>query len=245
MRRVFLATALLVDLSCGKNPARSSSDEERAAESRILASTRPDQDKAKASKQEKVPSPSKAPQKSVHDVFSMGGYRVDLSSKEGHCYAEIYAHGDPIYGPNLRIPLGMKAPCFVRRRVQPMPSKAGSKTQDRLTPLGGPYLYRHKKGSSRLIVTMLIGEPLSAMTLDFKAPSSALRCGQKWVYFSEHAGQFGISEPRVTKTGVCALKVYIDHMKIWGFDRSYLGDKHFSLPKPAKGRVILDDQKGR
>lgn len=238
MKYLVLTTVIFVSAGCGTQAHRPSNHEAASApnpsptEPQSRAPTKHLEYRGEA-------------QKIVHDVFPMGPYRVDLSSQGGHCHAEVYAFGDPFYGPNLQIPLGMKAPCFVRRQVLPMPSNEDSGAHAHQASLGGPYLYRHKKGSVEILVTMLIGDPISVTTIDFKEPPKSLRCGQKWVYFSEQNGSFGISEAKIAEKGICALKAYIDHMKRWGFDPSYLGDKKFPLPKRAKGRVHLDDSRAK
>lgn len=180
-------------------------------------------------------------EKEIHDVFSLGEYRVDLISQRGMCYAEIYGFGDPVYGPNLKIPLAMKKPCFVRRRVwctSKGKSKSGSKCA---SPLGSAYAYLHKDGSSDFLVTMLIGEPLASFKIGHQLPSTSLRCGQKWLYFGVQDGVFSVSAPKETESGICALKFYLEHMQKWGIDQGSVGGKKFEFPSRPKGRVRVGD----
>lgn len=180
--------------------------------------------------------------KQVHDVFSMGPYRVDLVSQEGKCFAEVYGHGDPIYGPNLTVPLELNAPCFVKRRVLTFAQTARSRSKP-TSPLGGAFIHRQRDGSAEVLVTMLIGEPLAPNLLKPVKTRAQLRCGHKWVYFSVRSGTFRVSDPKTSDEGFCALKGYIDHMREGAFDLGQLGDRTFKLPPEAKGRVLLPPQK--
>lgn len=179
--------------------------------------------------------------KKVHDVFSMGPYRVDLISLKEECYAEIYGYGDPAHGPNLSIPLKIKEPCFVRRRVL---RSAPEKTDSRLkitSPLGGAHIFRQKDGSSELLVTMVVGQSATSNGLDYVQPLTSLRCGRNWVFFSARGDIFRVSTPKTSEKDFCALRVYVDRIYDGGFDQAQLGEKEFKLPKKTTGRVTLDD----
>lgn len=186
--------------------------------------------------------------KKVHDVFPMGSYRVDLTSQKGACFAEVYASIEPSYGPDLRIPLEMNAPCFVRRRVLGFRGKKTSDSGPGSFGLGGPYVYRHKRGEGQVLVTVLIGEPVVPTRIDSPVEPASLRCGQKWLYLSERKGVFSVSTPKNSDHGVCALKLYLKPVLSWGFDRDYGEDKRFPLPPKVKGKIILapdlESQKG-
>lgn len=186
--------------------------------------------------------------KKVHDVFPMGPYRVDLTSEKGACFAEVYASTEPSYGPDLRIPLEMNAPCFVRRRVLGFRGKKTSNSGPGSFGLGGPYVYRHKGGEGQALVTVLIGESVVPTRIDSPVEPASLRCGQKWLYLSEQKGVFSVSTPKNSDHGVCALKLYLKPVLSWGFDRDYGEDKRFPLPPKVKGKIILapdlESQKG-
>lgn len=180
--------------------------------------------------------------KQIHDVFAMGIYRVDLISKKGLCYAEIYSSGDPAVGPNLVIPLEMMKPCFVRRRVLCIPPRASSSQRNCASPLGSAHTYRHKVGSSDFLVTMLIGEPMSPLEENHLRPANPLRCGKQWIYFGVQNGVFSVGKPKKSESGICALKVYVEHMQKWGVDEKYVGGKKFKLPKRPGGSVSHGEQ---
>lgn len=233
--RTRLIVAALVGFSCGEKSDRVPADESEAIARKEIS-------KFPIGEHERgLDSQSVAHRKQVHDVFAMGDYRVDLISKKGNCYAEVYSDADPSYGPSLSIPLEMKAPCFVRRRVLRFPVKSRSKAHPGDSPLGGAYVYRHGKASAQTLVTVLIGEPLSFTNLDAISLPVSLRCGQSWLYLSVQNEVFRVSSPKRAEPGVCALKVYPGSMHAWGFDRSYRSDKSFPLPPKVGGKIILDD----
>lgn len=166
-------------------------------------------------------------------------HSVDLISRKGICFAEIYGGGNPAQGPKLIIPLEMQEPCFVRRRVLCTATEGARSRSNCASPLGGAHIYRHKSSSSTLLITMLIGSPVSSSQLSHSPTSTSLRCGDKWVYFSESNGTFTVSKPKKSENGICALKVYIEHMQHWGFDQSDVRGKRYQFPKRPKGRVRI------
>lgn len=230
---------VFVVMSCGGKK-----EEPRGGEQRVLAHQQKgaqilgNQEPGVESLQDLEPNEALGDKK-VHDVFPMGPYRVDLISRNGSCFAEVYASIDPSFGASLKIPLELKAPCFVRRRVLGFTGKKTAKTGPGSFALGGPYVYRHKRGATQALVTVLIGEPIVPNSIDSLVQQASLRCGQKWLYLSEQQGVFSVSTPKNSDHGVCALKSYLNPVRSWGFNREYDGDKPFPLPPKVKGNIIL------
>lgn len=173
--------------------------------------------------------------KKIHDVFSMGSYRVDLVSLKEKCYAEIYGHGNPAHGPNLVVPLEIKEPCFVRRQVSRLSTERTGPRPTFTSPLGGAHIFRQKDASSELLVTMLIGESIASNGIDDVQPPTSLRCGRKWVFLSVRDGIFRVSPPKISENGFCALRAYVDQVYGEGFDQVQLGEQEVKIPPNQRG----------
>lgn len=155
----------------------------------------------------------------VTDVFSVGGlYRIDLIAESGECVAEVFMRDDAPHSAPVRLPLQMKAPCYVRRWNRNESPRTALNKQKSATPLnqmGGAQVWEIPIEGTRRRVFTVVGDCGPHRDPRVSDPSNRLRCGSYDRSVVEFDGKFYLSKVYNAKVETCALKQDEENVVYW------------------------------